>query len=223
MPGKNVKISKHPQLFDLNEDITNFDLKFSVTSVDNNPFYVVVVDQQELDENPNNLQWKSVTDKNISGNIVSDKNIYKNYLLCIKSDVESTVNIEIDKREIPPNIPPPPQPPQQQPVPLHPRKEMFANYGEHKSTMGLAKNDDITSSSNFNTILLVLAIAVIGYFMYTYYFENKQSTSTPTPESTLDQPLPLDTSNSPSVVSSPSPYKAPNSDLLTKIHNLSCH
>lgn len=218
MPGKNVTISKHPQLFDLNGDITNFDLKFSVTSIDNNPFYVVVVDQQELDENPDNLQWKSVTDKNISGNIVSDKNIHKNYLLCVKSDVESNVNIEIEKTEIPPNIPPPPP---QQPIPLHPRKEMFANYGDHKPTMGIAKKDDITSSSNFNMILLVVAIGVIGYFAYSYFFDNKQPTTATPPSVSM-----IDTGDSSSsAASSPSPYKtsAPNSELLAKIKNLSFH
>ena len=168
---------------------------------------------------PDNLQWKSVTDKNISGNIVSDKNIHKNYLLCVKSDVESNVNIEIEKTEIPPNIPPPPQ---QQPIPLHPHKEMFANYGDHSPRMGLAKKDDISSSSNFNTILLVIAIGVIGYFAYSYFFENKQPTTT-TSMTTTSMTTPLDTGDSSSAASSPSPYErsTPNTELLAKIKNLS--
>ena len=79
-------LGKQKQLIDLNGDSVNFDLNFLCESLDSSEFDVLVVDQQTLDNNPNNLSYKHAQGK-ISGNISSDKNIYQNYFLILKSQV----------------------------------------------------------------------------------------------------------------------------------------
>lgn len=96
---KTVKLGKIKQLIDLNGDSTNFDLSFKVSCHDDTPFKVLVVDQTTLDNTPE-LQYKE-TSKTISGNIVSDKNVYQNHFLVLKADNECTVDIELTKKILP--------------------------------------------------------------------------------------------------------------------------
>lgn len=104
---KNITLDTHQQLLDLNGDTTNFELTFTAKSMDGSPFYVVVVDQTTLDNSPE-LEFKKA-DGIISGTIVSDKNVYQNYFLCMKSDSNCEVSVTIDKKEIQPTPPPPVQ------------------------------------------------------------------------------------------------------------------
>ena len=93
-------LGKIKQLIDLNGDSTNFDLSFKVTCADDTHFHVLVVDQETLDNNQE-LEYKK-TQKTISGNIVTDKNIlYQNYFLILKSDKECTVEVELIKKILP--------------------------------------------------------------------------------------------------------------------------
>ena len=93
-------LGKIKQLIDLNGDSTNFDLSFKVTCADDTHFDVLVVDQETLDNNQE-LEYKK-TQKTISGNIVTDKNIlYQNYFLILKSDKECTVEVELIKKILP--------------------------------------------------------------------------------------------------------------------------
>jgi hypothetical protein len=98
---KNIKLSPIKQLFDLNGELTNFDLYFEI-STKNIPFDVLVVTQKILDTGEN-LQYRNVTNGFITGNIVSDKNIYDSYFLLIKSNQECDCEIKITLKEIPPN------------------------------------------------------------------------------------------------------------------------
>ena len=93
-------LGKIKQLIDLNGDSTNFDLSFKVTCADDTHFDVLVVDQATLDNNQE-LEYKK-TQKIISGNILTDKNIvYQNYFLILKSDKECTVEVELIKKILP--------------------------------------------------------------------------------------------------------------------------
>lgn len=101
---KTYTLGKIKQLIDLNGETTNFDLSFRVSCHDDTPFNMLVVDQTTLDNTPE-LEYKEVT-REISGNILADKNIYQNYFLILKSDKQCQVNVEIDKKPLPktPNI-----------------------------------------------------------------------------------------------------------------------
>jgi hypothetical protein len=96
-------LSQKLQLIDLNEDSLNFQVEFTVTSLNNKNFYISVVDQKTLDAQGNNLEFKYVEDKTISGNILQDDNIYQNYFLCLKSNENAEVNVEINKKIIQPS------------------------------------------------------------------------------------------------------------------------
>ena len=95
-------LDNHKQLIDLNGDTVNFDITFTVTaSEENASFDVLVVDQTTLDNNPS-LEYKKAKGI-ISGNLISDKNVYQNYFLILKADTPCNVTVEIDKKEIEPN------------------------------------------------------------------------------------------------------------------------
>jgi len=97
------KVNQQKQLVDLNGQSVNFDLNFQAVSTNGEPFEILVVDQATLDSH-NNLQYKIAEEGKISGNVLSDKNIYQNYFLVLKSDNECEVKITIDKKEIKPII-----------------------------------------------------------------------------------------------------------------------
>ena len=93
------KINNIKKLIDLNGDLTNFDLNFTAQSKNNEPFEAIVVDQSTLDSNEK-LEYKMVTDGVISANVNSDKNIYQNYYLLLKSDTPCDVDVSIEVNEI---------------------------------------------------------------------------------------------------------------------------
>jgi hypothetical protein len=98
--SKQYKVSNQRQLIDLNGQSINFDLNFNVESVNGEEFEILVVDQTTLDSN-NNLQYKKVTEGQMSGNVKSDKNIYQNYFLILKSDKDCDVIVNIMKTDLP--------------------------------------------------------------------------------------------------------------------------
>lgn len=96
---KTYKLSKIKQLIDLNGDSTNFDIQFKVTSTDNAPFDIIVVDQTTLDNSPE-LEYKKVNGQ-ISGSMVQDKNVYQNHFIVLKADNPCQCDVEIIKKELP--------------------------------------------------------------------------------------------------------------------------
>jgi hypothetical protein len=101
---KTYSVSKVKQLIDLNGDSTNFDISFRVTSKNSAPFDILVVDQATLDGNPD-LKYKNVSNGSISGRIKHDKNIYQNHFMILKSENACECNVEIQKTDLPKNIP----------------------------------------------------------------------------------------------------------------------
>jgi len=99
-------IDKIKKLIDLNGDSINFEIAFKITSQNNEPFDVLVVDQTTLDSN-SNLEYKRVTGS-ISGSLVHDKNVYQNYYLILKSDQPCQCTVEISKKDLPRTTQPPP-------------------------------------------------------------------------------------------------------------------
>ena len=145
---KSLTLSKTQQLVDLNEDLVNFELTFTVTSHTKKPFNMIVVDQSTLDNNPN-LEFKNV-DHTISGDIISDKNIYQNYFLCLKADTPCDVDVEIEKKEIPPNLTSP-----------APTENAIENENNQKSNM-----------VKYLAILGIILL-VCGFLYYMYTKKNK--------------------------------------------------
>lgn len=105
------QITKTKKLIDLNGDMTNFDISFKVTSRDNKPYDILVVDQSTLDNENSKLQYKRVQGE-ISGNVSSDKNQFQNYYLILKADEPCECDIELTKKELALTPPPPPPPPE---------------------------------------------------------------------------------------------------------------
>jgi len=101
---KTLSLTNGKQLLDLNGESINFDITFSAKSLDNSPFYAIVVDQSTLDSNTN-LDFQLAEGGIISANIVSDKNVYQNYYLCLKADKPCQIEVVINKKEIKANIP----------------------------------------------------------------------------------------------------------------------
>lgn len=96
---KIYNINKMKQLIDLNKNIVNFDLTFK-TECDNpnQEYYLIVVDQETLD-NDSPLDYK-IAKGSLSGTIISDKGIYQNYLLILKSDNDCKIKVDIDLKPI---------------------------------------------------------------------------------------------------------------------------
>jgi hypothetical protein len=151
---RTYKLTTIKQLIDLNLDFTNFELNWTVTS--KNPeceFLALVVDQTTLDNN-NTLNYKKVKHV-ISGHIVSDKNIYQNYFLLLKtldSNEDCEVNVTIDIKKIPPRI-----------------QKIIPN------NSSIQKTSNQEGISKWKIILGIVIILGIGYIGYTYYYKSNDN------------------------------------------------
>lgn len=176
--NKTVNATSRQQLVDLNGETTNFDLTFTAKSTTGSEFDVLVVDQATLDSNPT-LDFKRTNGGTISGNIVSDKDTYQNYFLCIKADNPTEVNVTINKREIPPNQTHQQQPGQQ----MHPQRQPNQQMRQPNQQMQQQQNrllpQQVPQQSDGGMSmrkLLYIAIAVVGGGFILYYFYTRMST-----------------------------------------------
>jgi len=140
------------QLIDLNGASINFDLSFSATSSENSDFHALVVDQNTLDKVPHDSLEFKLANGYISGNIVSDKNVYQNHFLCLKSDKPCQIEVVINKKEIQPKLQP--QLKTTAPQPLK----------------SIAK----PSSTNWKLIFIVIVIIIGGGLCYYMYINKKK-------------------------------------------------
>jgi|694.fasta_scaffold05628_21 hypothetical protein len=161
------------QLIDLNGDSINFDLTFTARSSENSDFHALVVDQNTLDKVPHDsLEFKRANGS-ISGNIVSDKNLYQNYFLCLKSDKPCEVEVIINKKEIQPAQPQP----HHQPRP-HPQQV--------NATEPRVKNvTPPPSSTNWKLICIVIVIIIGGGLCYYMYVNKKKQQKNQNIENTM--------------------------------------
>ena len=182
--NKTVNATSRQQLVDLNGETTNFDLTFTAKSTTGSEFDVLVVDQATLDSNPT-LDFKRTNGGTISGNIVSDKDIYQNYFLCIKADNPTEVNVTINKREISPNQTHQQQPGQQMQPQQQPGQQMQPQQQPGQQMQQMQRQHDrllpqqVSQQSNGGTSmkkLLYIAIAVVGGGFILYYFYTKMNT-----------------------------------------------
>lgn len=95
-------ISKIKKLIDLNHDMINFKLTFNMVS--ENQFQALIIDQSTLDNIPSDqLEYKTVNGS-LSGEVVADKNVYQNYYIILKSDVPTSVSVELQTIKLPDHI-----------------------------------------------------------------------------------------------------------------------
>lgn len=176
--NKTVNATSRQQLVDLNGETTNFDLTFTAKSTTGSEFDVLVVDQATLDSNPT-LDFKRTNGGTISGNIVSDKDTYQNYFLCIKADNPTEVNVTINKREIPPNQTHQQQPGQQMHPQRQPNQQMQQMQRQQDRLLPQQVSQQVFQQSDGGMSmrkLLYIAIAVVGGGFILYYFYTRMST-----------------------------------------------
>ena len=173
--SKTVRLNKTKQLIDLNEDKTNFELEFSVQSIDKKPFYIVVSTQEELDSG-NELEYKNVENGFISGNITADKDFYKSYYLVLKSNEENECNILIKIKDIPPNqefknqLLKQQQLQRQQQMELHNQEKQQL---EKTKTFSNTIIDDKTKKWRY--IIILIGLLIGGALIYYFFFRNKSA------------------------------------------------
>ena len=173
--SKKYQLSKIKQLIDLNGDKVNFESNFLVKSTNNAPFEAIVIDQEAIDsQDP--IVYKKVDNGELSGNIVWKKNIYKNYLLLLRSSEPCECEVTIDLKEVEAEIPPP-MPPQSmpQPPPSSFRNEIVPPQVVKQQQVQPNKNEE---GGIFRTILIIVAIVLAGfagYWVYKNYFQNSQN------------------------------------------------
>lgn len=154
---KTVPVSQRKQLIDLNGDTVNFNITFTATSKNSEPFEIIVVDQDTLDKKPN-LEFKKVNGS-ISGNIISDKNLYQNYYICLKATNPCDVEVVIDKKEIDPVKPRPDIQP----------KKLLPHVTKHPIPI------PYKPSINWKSIFIVILVIVGGVILYYMYFNKNDS------------------------------------------------
>ena len=100
--NKMIKLTKYMQLIDLNKEFTNFDINFSVKEKSGKSFQLAVVDQTTLDSG-NDIPYETINGET-SANLISNKDVYQNYFLCLKTTEnhpdDVVVDININGREI---------------------------------------------------------------------------------------------------------------------------
>lgn len=241
---KNLSLTDRQQLVDLNEDTVNFNLNFTVVSKDKVPFYLIVVDQNTLDKD-DPLEFKHCDKGVISGNIISDKDVYQNYYLCLKADNPCDVQVIIDKKEISPNTEQPigndpnggqykqtqPNQPSQHTQPQNYTQPLQQNQDSQVGQAGQAGqlgqvNKHNQGQNNWKMMLLVLGLLGSGALVYYFYVKKSQGESLnqirqPAQPTEINQPAVMNRSYSDSSSTSES-YggKRMNSSLLAKLNAL---
>ncbi len=163
MSSKTYSLNNTRQLIDLNGDAKNFTLSFSVTSRDGGEFDALVVDQTTLDSS-SEIVYKKTVGGVIAGDIRSDKDVYQNYFLILKSEEKRDVDVTIDIQEIQPAPEPAPEPEPTQNF-LQPSDE---NINEFTPVV-----TPKTSSINWKLILIVIIVIGGGFLLYKFYMSKK--------------------------------------------------
>lgn len=94
MTTQRYRVNTQPRLIDLNNDLTNFKLTFSCSSIPENAVYKIhVATQNELDvQEIESLPFREITGK-VNGDVIADENKYDNYFLILCSDQEIEVDV----------------------------------------------------------------------------------------------------------------------------------
>jgi len=209
---KTYNLSTIKTLIDLNGDSINFEATFKIVSKNKQPFYILVIDQTGLDNNPN-PEYQVADKGEISGTIKQDKNVYQNFFILLKADKPCECDVLIEKRELPKNnnlalpqavLPPGGLPPGG--LPHGGQAPSQNNTTEEKSSFSL-----------FKILFIIGAILVIAYLFYLYSKKDSKHVENTVPKNVKVY------SASASEVGSPKASPAPSAEenpLLSRLKKL---
>jgi hypothetical protein len=162
--SKKVTIDKKLTLLDLNENVTNFNMKFSLNSENmKDIFYMVITTQDDLDEGKE-MEFKQV-DGEISGEFSNYDNKYKNYILCLKSDSPVEVNVATNIEIIPDVVPY--------------DNNFNNNIQSSEENYSFNNNSDKTENSSSRKWKIIISIVILfAGIGVIYYFSRKTTDST---------------------------------------------
>ena len=209
---KTYNLSTIKTLIDLSGDSINFEATFKIVSKNKQPFYILVIDQTGLDNNPN-PEYQVADKGEISGTIKQDKNVYQNFFILLKADKPCECDVLIEKRELPKNnnlalpqavLPPGGLPPGG--LPHGGQAPSQNNTTEEKSSFSL-----------FKILFIIGAILVIAYLFYLYSKKDSKHVENTVPKNVKVY------SASASEVGSPKASPAPSAEenpLLSRLKKL---
>ena len=208
MEKKVYTTSKVQQLIDLNEDLTNFKLRFTLNSKNGEEFDMAIADQYTIDNSPEEIVFKKVKNT-ISGTIVSDKDIFQNHFLILKSsgENEAQVEVSINKQEIPANPEAVAEAREEKENEIRVAKEIevqreqeriqeIQRTQEEQKNVEPFENEEKTTWIDIRLILIILICILGGIFFYNILTKksgittNLNSVSAPPPPSGLVPPPP---------------------------------
>jgi len=213
--SKLINLTNVQQLIDLNQDLTNFKLEFTIVSENNTPFNAVVASQAKLDSGEP-LEFKNVENGSISGNIIADNGVKQNYYLVLKTEIPTKCKLEINIEEIPMNE-------------KHNQQQEMKNNTEFERYMHAHGGKSVETSFFSSKTFLLLSILVGGLVMY-YLFYGKQNNTNATETIQQDDIIPSIPSIEPVLETNVIPSVTPpiadtifddrNTRLLSKINDI---
>ena len=99
-----ININNIKQLIPINADMINFKIDFYIKSDDGKKFECLVIDQNTLDEKEN-LEYNLVDKGEISGQVISDRNVRQNWFILLKSEEPCSVTLRLESQQFPDFIP----------------------------------------------------------------------------------------------------------------------
>lgn len=157
-------IGPRQQLVDLNGDAVNFRILFQMKSADGKPFESVIIDQSTLDKQEH-IEYRQVNDGHLSGEIVSDKNVYQNYFIALRSREPLDVQVHLDFERLPDYI----------------------EQTQVDTTKPQVPSDSPTSYFGLSQSSLVLLISVLALIAFLVYRSRQTEDRPEEPKSLLDK------------------------------------
>ena len=101
--SKSVTVDNKLTLLDLNENVKNFHINFNITTPQSKKFYMSITTQENLDDGKD-IEFKEV-DGEIQGEFTVDNNVYNSYILCLKANEPTEINVNTQLSKIADVIP----------------------------------------------------------------------------------------------------------------------
>lgn len=162
-------------LVDLNGDLVNFRIQFTLQSDPaNSPFQVSILDETTLNHTET-IQYQTVKDGVLKGEVKSDKNNYQRFYMILRADSPTVVNITLQTEELPTGT-----------TPISDDSEMALT---SSSAFSSDSSSDSSNSSYKLTFILIALVIVIGYVGLVYFRGKEGSSSTKGPSTRLNQSI----------------------------------
>lgn len=176
---KTYSVSKKVQLIDINHDMINFKVEFVLSS--SKPFYALIIDQETLDNTElQNIEFRLVEDS-ISGEVISNKNVYQNYYIILKSDTPTDVEVQLFTTPLPDVIEP-------EETQYPPQEVMDSPPETHTPPTETSSNTPSYNLYSYkNIVMYILLISLVLYILYYMMYKKKNNSETSIRKSLLDK------------------------------------